>query len=616
MIYAGIDIETTGQRSGYALQPRRVLTGEARITSISIIDENQKVYAAELEPKKGRIYQIFNDCKSGWSRDDVLLTAWNLPFEQAWFLAYGIDVRLFRWHDAKIAYRAAHNDTYTYNWGLKQAVARYFPDYANYEAGIDFDDPNAPIDQNLLEYNCKDSYFTALLARMLDDKLTSREKVAVKIMVDACSYFAQSWIDGIEINMDGLFSLAKRLSNEATENAQMIGLTPDVLRSPAKLKSLLQTLGVPVDGASKGDLYPYLSNSLVHHIDKARKAMTGISKVVEGIGDAIEYNGCERIYPGPRIFATYTGRNSYESKVREATGKKNNQGGWVRKEKHVSLALHQMPRGKHYRDTIQAPDGWLLGEFDFQGQESRLLADYSQDQTLLRVFNDGLDIHSVTGSQCGDVTYSELVARVAAHERGETVDDEAKRIRMMGKVANLSLGYRTSAATLQEVSGQQYGLPLTMEEAQRIHFLFRKMYPGVVSYWARAIDFAKRNKYAESRSGRRVYLDDWSQRHGWASQQTAINFPIQSTGADMKLLAIVCVGYRMGNTGEISYSFDLHDASYYLIKDNSRAVENAKTIQSIMSNLPYFEVYGWRPSVPLPAGCKLGKTWGKLVELA
>jgi DNA polymerase I-like protein with 3'-5' exonuclease and polymerase domains len=133
-------------------------------------------------------------------------------------------------------------------------------------------------------------------------------------------------------------------------------------------------------------------------------------------------------------------------------------------------------------------------------------------------------------------------------------------------------------------------------------------YPGVIQYWVDAIKRASQLGYAETRGGHRIKLDDMTE---YSMQQTAINFPIQGTGGDMKLLALSVLKNSFPELG-VHFAWDLHDALFLYIPDDSRAIKTCFFIQETLSNLPYEKAWGWRPSVPLPVDGKLGKSWGTL----
>lgn len=243
------------------------------------------------------------------------------------------------------------------------------------------------------------------------------------------------------------------------------------------------------------------------------------------------------------------------------------------------------------------------------------VARVSDDRALVDVFNEGKDFHGVTGAGIAGWKYEDLLEAVKAG------DKEAKYNRQLGKVANLSLQYRTGWARLQEFARANYEMVLSEELSQTIVRQYKRTYPGVVTYWRSAIEAAKLRGYAETIGGRRLFLSDWVGRGGYATEQSALNFPIQGSGADMKYLSVTCVGPLLRANGGI-YGWDLHDALFvYLPADEKTPgytmppLDLALRIKAALNALPYKEVFGWQPTVPMPVDAKLGESWGDLQDI-
>lgn len=80
-----------------------------------------------------------------------------------------------------------------------------------------------------------------------------------------------------------------------------------------------------------------------------------------------------------------------------------------------------------------ARDGFDLVVADLGQAELRMLAHYSQDESLLKAFEENQDLHIVTGAAFARLSYDEL------YERYHAGDDEAKAMRMLGKTGNFAL---------------------------------------------------------------------------------------------------------------------------------------------------------------------------------
>ena len=104
----------------------------------------------------------------------------------------------------------------------------------------------------------------------------------------------------------------------------------------------------------------------------------------------------------------------------------------------------------------------------------------------------------------------------------------------------------------------------------------------------------------------------WNGDRKWGTESSAINFPIQGSGGDMKELAVatLCPQYP-----EFEYAFDLHDALFgYVDIDLPDYV--LLDMRQTLNDLPYKEVWGFEPPIPLPWDCQVGPHWGAMKELA
>jgi DNA polymerase I-like protein with 3'-5' exonuclease and polymerase domains len=605
MKFIGFDIETRGDGDTYGLQPYRVLQGKAEITSVAFVDENGKVLNAMLMPTVGQLRGMMREFIATRSRDHVLV-GWNTQFDVSWLIAIGLEkeVRACRWMDGEVFRRALENDTSDMKYGLKPTVAKYLPEFAGYEQDVagNFD----KVDDDLLKYNILDAALTAKLALQFTARLDYRRQILSFLICQSIIPIAKAWVSGIPLNPEAIDTWEKEATEERHKHLSEVMLhgrimpaevneAAKMMTSHVKLKKYLHAKGYPVAKTDRTELSKFANVPLIKSISDWKKANTSITKFIKSVRASIEYNGHNYTHPSCRLWNTYTGRFGYTS----TTGKQRYQTG---------IALHQWQRAKVARDVICAPDGYLLVECDFATQESRLIADWSGDPVLLDIFRRGLDFHSYMAAIIGEIDYENFIDRI------EQKDAEAKEHRYLAKIINLSCQYRTGWKKLIDVGRTQYDVIFDEQTAQRLHKLYRTTYTHVPIYWQTAIDAAKSNGYAETRGGRRVFIDDWSRMKSWESESTAINFPIQGTGADMKCLGIAMTDPIAHEAGGW-YLLDLHDAAFFIVPDSSKGTDAALAIRDTLSNLPYKDVFNWSPTVKLPVDLKIGKAWGSLKEV-
>lgn len=611
MKFIGFDIETAGNGEAYGLQPYRVRQGTARITSAAIVTEDGDVLYASLEPSMNDLAGAFHSAIAQYP--DAVFIGWNTQFDVAWCIAEGLEevMRSVQWLDGQVLRRIIENDTDKNKcYGLKPSVVKYLPDYAGYEeeVGGNFD----VIDQKLLDYNTLDAGLTAMLGRIFLDLLDDAELVLATIICRAIIPVAGAWDHGINIGIPALDKWEKdidaELIKQIAEVMRLGGIRAEdeadarkMLTSPVKLKTWLTVKGYPVRKTDRAELSLFAHVPLVKAVSDFKKASTSKTKFIGGIRKALVYNapgvnsGWDTVHPSCSLFNTYTGRLGYTSTT-------------TKKKLQTGIAIHQFPRGQAARDCIVAPDGMLLGEIDFATQESRLICDFSNDPVMFDIFSTGKDIHSYMAAVIENIDYLAMLDRL------DQKDERAKEMRYLAKVVNLSCQYRTGWKKLIEVGRVQYDVIFDERRAQQLHRIYRDVYKNVPIYWDSAIRQAKSAGFALTRGGRKVYIDDWTRGNTWASESTAINFPIQGTGADMKFLAISQIDQILFEGGG-KYLLDMHDAAFALFPDTSAGYDLAVECKRIMSNLPYEAYYNWSPKVALPVDLKIGKAWGSLTEV-
>jgi DNA polymerase-1 len=622
------DVETRGTEMGYGLQPFRVRTGEAWLTMCAMVDAQDEV--SLMKPTVATLRRWLKEC----AENGVTIVGWNTPFDMAWLIAMGLREEVFacKWLDAMLLWKHL---TSTPEWtglapksyGLKHAVALHYPDEAGYEKDINFETDDPSELTSLAEYNVKDAAFTLRLAQHFLQRLNKAQKRNALIEAACLPMVAEAYVEGIVMDHSAAQDLAKKLTDDA--NVAMVTLkvtTQDdvdetTLASPKKLRKLLfEDWGLPVvketkKGADSTDRDALSQLALIDPraglLNDFREAKGNRTKFAEGTIKSLDYNGDGCARPNAKVFGTYTGRMTYGSSILRG-----------KDQKPTGVALHQWKRDPAFRRLIKAPEGYTLMEFDFAGQEFRWMAVMSGDQTMLEKCQPGEDAHSYMGGKIANISYKDMLQGIAEG------DPKMKAMRQLGKVANLGLGYRTSAKTLHNVARVQHKLDISEIESKAIWSTYRTTYPGVLEYWNTQTKNARLDGWVETIAGRRVHLGEgsaWKKTlavsdilsttldNTWASESTAINFPIQGSGADQKYLALaVLKDYLKQVDGK--FYFELHDGLFVIIPDH-HAEKALHQIKYLLSNLPYKKAWGVDLPVMFPVDAKHGKTWGDLKEL-
>ena len=636
------DLETSGKLPEYALQPWRLKRGDAWITSASMIKrtaDGLDPHLSQLFPTKDQLKQMLLDAIA----NDWIVLGWNIVFDISMLMALGPDMEdlcmKVRWLDGMLVER--HYDIepeyefqtrkhlkksyslkgFTDNTGrfFPGAFQRWLPHVPVYNEGIDFHSTDPAELAKLQRYNDKDNVYTWIITSLIWEKLTDVQQRAIMIEAESLPMVAQANLHGIPIDYLTTRHLAAKLDIEAAgllADLAPHGISEVVVRSPAKLAALMfddSDKGgwqLPVLKVNKGkDGKPDTRSTdkeVLHELsfvdERAKKvklyreALNAKGKFCTTVLESVDYNDDGCTHPVAKVFGTYTGRMTVSSK--QGKGKD---------ERPIGYALHQMKRGKEFREINVAPEGYDIVEFDAAGQEFRWMAIASGDPTMLGLCQDGEDAHTFMGAQIVAMDYRQMLQLVKAE------DKTAGQNRYLGKFANLSLQYRTSPRKLRSKARVDYDIPIELDEARRIWSTYQRAYPGVPHYWETQIALVKAQGYVETFGGNRVVVTgDWNGKYGWSMGSTAINCRIQGTGADQKHLAMAVIKHDLHQMGG-RFLFDLHDGLYLVLPKDIRAKAVDK-LKPMLDNLPYKEAWGFTPPIPMPWDCKVGPAWGQLKE--
>ena len=172
-----------------------------------------------------------------------------------------------------------------------------------------------------------------------------------------------------------------------------------------------------------------------------------------------------------------------------------------------------------------APD-WTLLAADYSQIELRILADLSEDDSLLAAFRNGEDIHAST----------------AAAVYGVDLDDVDAEMRRVAKIMNFGVIYGLSPFGISQQTG------FSAEEGARFIETYFGRYPGIREYIDRTKEEVKSRGYVETKLGRRRYIHEARARNRnvrAAGERMAINMPIQGTAADIIKIAMIDIQKRL-----------------------------------------------------------------------
>ena len=240
--------------------------------------------------------------------------------------------------------------------------------------------------------------------------------------------------------------------------------------------------------------------------------------------------------------------------------------------------------GRQLRRAFRAPEGHKLICADYSQIELRILAHFSEDESLLETFTQDLDIHTAVASQVFEVP-AELVTR--------ELRDKAKTI-------NFGIIYGVSPTGLsRRIKG------MTVKEAAALIDDYKTRFPGIDRFLQQCVQQASDHGYVSTLTGRRraipeIYSTNRSQRS--LGERLAINTVVQGSAADLMKAAMVNVQHRIdADKLPLKMLLQIHD-ELVLETPEPLAAEHAGIVCEEMENAMSL-------LVPLRTEAGIGDNW-------
>ena len=246
-------------------------------------------------------------------------------------------------------------------------------------------------------------------------------------------------------------------------------------------------------------------------------------------------------------------------------------------------------RGREIRRAFVPRDAdHLLLAADYSQIELRLMADFSNDETMRAAFANKLDIHQSTAAKIFHVPL-------------ETVTPEQRR---RAKTANFGIIYGISAFGLAQ------RLKIPRKEATALIESYFEEFPAVKTFMDKSIHDARDQEYAITLRKRRRYLREINSRNstirGFA-ERNAINAPLQGTAADIIKQAMIDVQAWLDASPELKTRMILqvHDELVFDVPVAEVAVVSEKIAELMIQALPL------PGGTPMEVEIGLGDNWLK-----
>ncbi len=429
------------------------------------------------------------------------------------------------------------------------------------------------------EYAVEDADVTFRLKEHFEKELKENKLISLfnTVEIPLVSVLSAMEIEGINLDIDYLSSFSKELITDI-QNLQ---------------KNIYEQAGEEFNIASPKQLGSILFEKL-ELVNTPKKTKTGQYSTAEDVlsslkehqivADILEYRQCKKL------------QNTYVEALPNELNPKTNRIHTVYAQAVTTTGrlssnnpnLQNIPirtqRGQKVREAfIPRNNDYILLAADYSQIELRIIAALSEEETMIKAFRRGEDIHTSTASKVFSVPQ----------------DDVTRKQRSNAKTINFGIIYGVSAFGLSNQTN------LTKSEAKKLITNYYETYSKLKNYIAKQVDFARENGYVETILGRKRYLKDINSRNAivrGAAERNAVNAPIQGSAADIIKLAMINIYQRFKQENFKSKMllqvhdelvFDAHKNELEIIKPIiKKEMENAFTMK-----------------VPLDVEIGLGNNW-------
>ncbi len=370
--------------------------------------------------------------------------------------------------------------------------------------------------EKIAPYACEDADITLQLYFSLNEKIRERKLISLAgdIEFPLTRILGDMEATGIKLDLDLLDSFSKELDQDIHAVQQTIfNMTGEEfnINSTQQLGTILfEKMKIPSRKKTATGKYAtseQVLSSLAGQYEIAAKILEyrGLSKLKSTYVDAL-----------PKLVNKQSGRihTTFNQHV-TATGRLSS----------TNPNLQNIPvrteRGRGIRKAFVAEKGYRILAADYSQIELRIIASMSEDEAMIRAFQQDEDIHARTAAEIFGIDSIEKVER--DHRR------KAKEV-------NFGIPYGVSAFGLSQRLG------VSNKEGRAIIDAYFQRFPAIQQFISATIDFAREHGYVETLSGRRRYIPDihsGNQNIRSFAERTAVNMPIQGTAADLIKIAMI-----------------------------------------------------------------------------
>lgn len=493
---------------------------DAEIVGMSFAYRKGEAYYIPFPANQQEAYQIVQEFKEVFENEAIMKIGQNIKYDLIILQNYGLEVK-GKMYDTMLAHYIIEPEQRHGMDYMANVYLNYDPVSIETLIGkkgksqLTMRDADV---EKVKEYAAEDADITLQLKHVLEPRLSAtgqQEKLLIDVEMPLVCVLADMEASGVKVNVDTLHDMSRVLDTDIQEiqrNIFSLAGGEFNVSSPKQLGEILFERLKIDKGAKKTKTGQYATG------EDVLSKLEGEHEIVRKILDFRELLKLKSTYVDalPALISKKTGRihTSYNQAV-AATGRLSS----------TNPNLQNIPirtvRGREIRKAfIPRDENHVILSADYSQIELRIMAAFSEDDSMLTAFNQGIDIHSTTASKVFKVP----------------LDQVTSDMRRKAKMVNFGIIYGISAFGLSQ------RLSIPRGEAKEIIDAYWIEFPKIKIFMDSAINKARETKYVETILGRRRYLRDINSQNlvdrGFA-ERNAINAPIQGSAADMIKVAMI-----------------------------------------------------------------------------
>ncbi|GAW83102.1 plastid replication-repair enzyme [Plasmodium gonderi] len=548
--YCGLDIETTG---------------------LEVFDENIRLIQIAVENHPVVIYDMFNITKKNilnglreiLENENVVKIIQNGKFD-AKFLMHN-NFKINNIFDTYIASKLLDKNKNMYGFKLNNIVEKYLNVILDKQQQNSVWN-NSLLNNNQLFYAARDSSCLLKLYKKLKEEIYKENMDTVNDIENKCILpICDMELNGIKVDIESLNKSTEEILNEL--KAETSKLKEELKNDEINVNSQQQVLKALqnnnvrdisnklIENTSDSNLKNFLNHKEVVLLRNYRKLHKIYSAFYLKLPQHINKK-TNKIHTTFNQLKTFSGRFSSE--------KPN---------------LQQIPRQKNIREIFIPNENNIFIIADFKQIELKIAAEITNDDIMLKAYNNNIDLHTLTAS---------IITKKA-------ISDINKEDRHIAKAINFGLIYGMNYVNLKNYANTYYNLNMNLDQCLYFYNSFFEHYKGIYR-WHNHIKQMRSLEYC-TLSNRKVIFP-------YFSFTKALNYPVQGTCADILKLSLVQL-YK--NLRHIDGKIILCVHDEIIIEVNKKYQEDALKIlvQSMENSASFF-----LKKVKCEVSVKIAENWG------